>query len=115
MNLTLNKMDIKDDYPDRVKYDNNILLINKNIFLKNKSKYTTENFIEKCKNIHNQEYIEGLLYKYNDSDYVDGLKAKYYASHGSKVNINAVLNNSVILCKNLLHQLLCPMHHKVGF
>jgi len=25
MNLTLNKMDIKDDYPDRVKYDNNIL------------------------------------------------------------------------------------------
>ena len=40
--------------------------------------------VKKCKNIHNQEYIEGLLYKYNDSDYVDGLKAKYYTIYTNK-------------------------------
>jgi hypothetical protein len=45
----------------------------------------------------NAKIIE-ILKAYNVKwEKATGLKAKYYASHGSKVNINAVLNNSVIL------------------
>ena len=45
----------------------------------------------------NTKLIE-ILKAYNAKwEKATGLKAKYYASHGSKVNINTVLNNAVVL------------------